>query len=218
VLLAAVLIAVPSGRARTAPASAETAPVAYRWPVRGPVIRAFEQPANPYAAGHRGIDIAVPFGTPVGASASGVVAFAGVVAGSRFVSIDHPDGIRTTYSWLSRVDVRAGRTIAAGAVLGATGHGHPEVERRHLHFGARRGSTYVDPLVLLGAAAPGVHLAPFSNGHAASAEPVAVRGREARAGSRYLRPAREVPADWWLWSRTEPKPRVLPGRAWAGGP
>jgi murein DD-endopeptidase MepM/ murein hydrolase activator NlpD len=51
---------------------------------------AVRSPADPYSAGHRGIDIAAPFGSPLFASAAGVLAFAGWVAGSQFISIDHP--------------------------------------------------------------------------------------------------------------------------------
>lgn len=121
----------------------------YVWPVVGPVIRPFEPPPDPYHAGHRGIDIGAPFGTPMHASAAGVVAFSGWVAGSLFISIDHPDGIRTTYSWLSSTLVKKGQAVAQGEVIGATGHGHAEVAETHLHFGARIGSTYLDPMSLL---------------------------------------------------------------------
>ncbi len=121
----------------------------YDWPVQGPVIRPFQPPAGPYGSGHRGIDIAVPVGTPVRAAADGVVAFAGLVAGARYVSVDHPDGVRTTYSWLSAIDVAAGSPIARGQLLGRTGQGHPGVEPPHLHLGARYAGSYLDPLLLL---------------------------------------------------------------------
>lgn len=121
----------------------------YEWPVDGPVIRPFEPPEGPYGAGHRGIDIAVPVGTPVRAAGDGVVAFAGPVAGALFVSIDHPDGVRTTYSWLTAITVTAGSPIDRGQVLGRTGPGHPGVEPPHLHLGARFAGTYLDPLLLL---------------------------------------------------------------------
>src|SRR6266566_428872 len=77
----------------------------YAWPVTGPVIRGFEAPPDPYSAGHRGIDIATAFGSPMVAAQDGVVSFAGFVAGSLFISIDHSGGVRTTYSWLSAVGV-----------------------------------------------------------------------------------------------------------------
>ena len=133
------------------PAAAATPTIGrYAWPVRGPVIRGFEPPGSPYGPGHRGIDIAVPFGTAVGAASEGLVAFAGFVAGSLYVSIDHPDGVRTTYSFLSAVEVRRGQAVRRGERIAASGHGHPDVDRPHLHFGAKIGDTYIDPMLLLG--------------------------------------------------------------------
>ncbi len=136
----------------------------YAWPVDGPVLRGFEPPPDPYSAGHRGIDIGAPFGSPLLAAQDGTVAFAGYVAGALYISIDHPDGVRTTYSWLSAIGVTKGQTVVRGQVIGSTGHGHPEVVEPHLHFGARVGDTYIDPMTLLG---PGsvvglIHLAPLA--------------------------------------------------------
>jgi len=131
------------------PAAAGPEYGSYDWPVQGPVIRPFQPPAGPYGSGHRGIDIAVPVGMPVRAAGDGVVAFAGVVAGERHVSVDHPDGVRTTYSWLSSIEVKAGAPIGRGQILGRSGQGHPGVEPPHLHLGARYAGSYLDPMLLL---------------------------------------------------------------------
>ena len=163
VVLTALLLLV--GAASPAiPVGASTA--AYQWPVKGSVIRGFEAPASQFSSGHRGIDIAAPFGSPMVAAQEGTVAFAGWVGGSLFISIDHPDGVRSTYSWLSRVDVRKGAHVARGEPVGATGHGHAEVATPHLHFGARIGSTYIDPMTLLerGSVSGLIHLAPLEEG------------------------------------------------------
>jgi murein DD-endopeptidase MepM/ murein hydrolase activator NlpD len=135
--------------AGAAPAAAGPAFGTYSWPVDGPVLRPFDSPEEPFGAGHRGIDIGAPAGTFVRAPADGVVAFAGKVAGSLFVSVDHPDGVRTTYSWLSSVEVRAGDAVVRGHVLARTGLGHPGVDPPHLHFGARYAGAYLDPMLLL---------------------------------------------------------------------
>jgi murein DD-endopeptidase MepM/ murein hydrolase activator NlpD len=136
----------------------------YAWPVQGPVLRGFEPPPDPYSAGHRGIDIAAPFGTTITAPNDGTVAFAGWVGGSLFISIDHSDGVRTTYSWLSEVQVSTGDLVVRGQAIGLTGHGHPDVATPHLHFGARIGSTYIDPMLLLerGSVVGLIHLAPLA--------------------------------------------------------
>jgi murein DD-endopeptidase MepM/ murein hydrolase activator NlpD len=145
--------------------SAGSAPAygSYSWPLRGPVIRPFDPPDTPFGAGHRGIDIAAPLGTPVWAAADGVVAFAGRVAGSLFVSVDHPDGVRTTYSWLGTVEVAPGAPVGRGDVLGTSGPGHAGLDPPHLHFGARVGDVYIDPMLLLERASLVglVHLAPL---------------------------------------------------------
>jgi murein DD-endopeptidase MepM/ murein hydrolase activator NlpD len=138
----------------------------YAWPVRGPVIRGFEPPPTPFASGHRGIDIGAPFGSDMVAAQDGVVAFAGWVGGSLFVSIDHDDGVRTTYSWLSGIAVVPGDSVILGQVIGQTGQGHPGSVTPHLHFGARVGTTYIDPMLLLQAGNVGgfIHLAPLGPG------------------------------------------------------
>ncbi|HXF57834.1 MAG TPA: M23 family metallopeptidase, partial [Actinomycetota bacterium] len=141
-------------------------PGSYAWPVLGPVLRPFEPPSTPFGAGHRGIDIGAPVGTPVRAAQAGVVAFAGAVAGSLFVSIDHADGVRTTYSWVSAVLVVPGQAVARGQVVARTGQGHPGSAPPHLHFGARLGDLYLDPMLLLGprSVVGLVHLAPLEKG------------------------------------------------------
>jgi murein DD-endopeptidase MepM/ murein hydrolase activator NlpD len=161
VVATALAAAVPS----PPPAPREPEPGTYAWPVLGPVVREFEEPSGPYGPGHRGIDIAASFGTEIVAAQDGIVAFAGWVAGSLFISVDHPDGVRTTYSWLSEVDVERGQTVQRGQPIGLTGHGHPDVTDPHLHFGARIGETYLDPMLLLegGSVARFIHLAPLSD-------------------------------------------------------
>ena len=161
-LLAATLVALRLVAGFLAPS--QPAYGTYAWPVQGPIIRGFEPPPNPYASGHRGIDIAVPYGTIIAAPLDGTVAFAGSVAGSLFISIDHPDGVRTTYSWLSSIAVKKGDVVTTGSALGATGWGHPGVTPPHLHFGAKLGSDYLDPMLLLvpQSVVDIVHLAPLA--------------------------------------------------------
>ncbi len=138
----------------------------WSWPVVGPVIRDFDPPETPYGPGHRGVDIAVAVGTPVRAPAAGEVVFAGTVGGERYVTLDHGGGLRSTYSWLSAISVRAGDVVAAGAPVGLSGWGHPGSAIPHLHLGVRLDGVYVDPLRYLGPAPVPevVHLAPIPQG------------------------------------------------------
>ena len=159
------LACLPMARARSA-----VQPGSYAWPVKGAVIRPFEAPSSPYSSGHRGIDISAPFGTAMVAAQDGAVSFAGWVAGAMFISIDHPDGVRTTYSWLSAISVKKGEAVVRGQLIGMTGHGHPDVSTPHLHFGARIGQTYIDPMTLLepGEVVGLIHLAPLDGGSAST--------------------------------------------------
>lgn len=140
VLAVVLLLSIPVG---AAPARAAGT---MRWPVVGPVIRGFDPPDSPYSSGHRGIDIAVPFGTPVVSPGEGLVAFAGYVGGSLYVSIDHATGLRSTFSWLSSRVVRSGDAVGEGQLIGYSGPGHSGSVVPHLHLGMRILDAYVNPL------------------------------------------------------------------------
>lgn len=119
-------------------------------PVDGRIIKRFEEPLGPYAAGHRGLDFGIPPGTPVVAAGSGTVKFAGPVArDGLFITIIHSGGLETTYSYLSKVDVAAGDRVTAGDTIGKSGDGHPGWNTPALHFGAKQSGKYVDPELLL---------------------------------------------------------------------
>jgi hypothetical protein len=148
VAVAVGLAIVPGG----SPSADAAGAVRYELPVAAPVLRLFEAPDHTYGPGHRGVDLAADRGTTVHAAAAGEVVFAGTVAGATWVTVAHADGIRTSYGHLGRLAVRAGQDVALGSPLGrATGH-HGEALRPEagLHWSARRGDTYLDPLALLG--------------------------------------------------------------------
>jgi murein DD-endopeptidase MepM/ murein hydrolase activator NlpD len=113
------------------------------------VTRPFDGPPNPFAAGHRGVDLAGTPWTPVLAAGDGVVVFAGMVAGRPVVSIDHADGLRTTYEPVTP-SVGAGRRVSRGSPIGTLAAGHAGCPGAAcLHWGLRRGENYLDPLDLL---------------------------------------------------------------------
>lgn len=128
----------------------------YQAPVPGAVLRPFVAPEHAYGPGHRGVDLEVAAGEAVRAAGGGVVSFAGAVAGARWVTVQHSDGIRTSYGVLAQVRVRQGQQVDRGEVLGtATGsHGDALRPEPGLHWSARRGETYLDPLTLLEAPMP----------------------------------------------------------------
>jgi murein DD-endopeptidase MepM/ murein hydrolase activator NlpD len=148
-VLAALAAVVPAPAAAAPTAPAAVAP----WvaPMDGglDVTRSFEPPPGPYGAGHRGVDLAGAPGSPVRAAGDGVVVFAGMVAGRPVVSIDHAGGLRTTYEPV-HPSVAAGQQVARGSPIGTLVPGHAGCPRDAcLHWGLRRGSTYLDPMLLL---------------------------------------------------------------------
>ena len=117
------------------------APVAYQAPVYTPVIDGFRPPARPWLPGNRGYEYATFPGQVVRAAADGRVLFAGTVAGTRHVTLIHPDGLRTSYSFLASVEVAQGREVLAGTAVGRAA--------TTFHFGVRDpDGTYLDPGLL----------------------------------------------------------------------
>ncbi|HEX4699617.1 MAG TPA: M23 family metallopeptidase [Actinomycetes bacterium] len=188
-----------------APAAARAAgPIAvWTWPLAPPpsVVAPFQAPAGPYAPGHRGVDLAGTPGARVLAAGDGVVAFAGRVAGVGVVSVDHPGGLRTTYQPVTPAVLR-GEQVTGGQVLGllagSAGHCPPAA---CLHWGLRRGTTYLDPLALLGPVATRVRLLPVW-----SAGPATVR----KPASRSM--ARPAPPNASAAVSTARTPTAAPGR------
>jgi murein DD-endopeptidase MepM/ murein hydrolase activator NlpD len=148
--VAALVVVVALLGPLAAPAAAE--PGVYLPPVDRPLVDRFRPPPTRYGSGNRGVDYATEPGEPVRAAADGEVTFAGRVGLGLHVVVLHPDGIRTSYSFLAGVLVRRGDRVARGDPLGTAG--------ASLHWGARVGDTYVDPLGLLVTGPPEVHLVP----------------------------------------------------------
>ena len=142
-----LMVDAPSAAAQTDSA------IVYRPPVDAPVHDPFRAPSTPFGPGHRGIEYDTAPDTPVATAAEGTVVFAGDVAGARWVTIRHLDGVRTTYGPLATIAVVSGQSVASADLVGTT------VGR--LLFTARVGDNYVDPALLLsGADEQEVHLVP----------------------------------------------------------
>jgi len=94
---------------------------------------------------HAGIDIAGRLGTPVRASADGVVSFAGSAGGyGSLVRLDHGGGLQSRYGHLSRIFASAGESVRRGDVIGLMGStGHSTGS--HLHFEVRLHGRPLDP-------------------------------------------------------------------------
>jgi len=125
--------------------------LAYAPPVGPPVtvLRPFQAPPAPWAAGHRGVDLGASGGAHVLAPADGVVSFAGPVAGRPVVVVTHPDGLRSSLEPVVG-SVPVGDRVARGQVVGTLAdvstHCAPQ---RCVHWGVRDRETYLDPMSLL---------------------------------------------------------------------
>src|SRR5436190_10267245 len=133
------------GRLAAAQSATDSTPSAAGliWPVNGPVVSPF---GYRWGRLHAGIDIAVPYGTPIHAAAAGTVVLAGWVSGyGNYTCIDHGGGMATCYAHQSSYAVSQGASVGQGQVIGyvgCTGHCFGP----HLHFEVRINGTPVDPL------------------------------------------------------------------------
>jgi murein DD-endopeptidase MepM/ murein hydrolase activator NlpD len=120
----------------------------FMWPLRAPVliVRPFDGPAQPWLAGHRGVDLHAPPGTPVVAPAAGVVSFAGIVVDRHLIVIDHGD-LRSTLEPVFPC-LAPGTFVAAGQQVGVVSAEPPHAPDT-VHWGVRRGDVYLDPTLLV---------------------------------------------------------------------
>lgn len=157
----------------------------YRSPTaasRPQVIRTFEQPAQRWSTGHRGVDLAVPeHDRRVYAPAPGKVVFSGTVVNRKVLVIAHPDGRRSTFEPMDEA-LPVGTTVAAGNIIGTvatTSGGNSERPYRRcstvcLYWGVRQGGArrdgsgkdaeYINPMSLLGSKEPSI-LLPVPGGY-----------------------------------------------------
>ena len=168
-LLTGLLVLGPVAVIRAVAASSDQAadaPRTYRPPVVAPVADPFRPPPEPWLPGNRGIEYGTVPGTPIRAIGRGTVTFAGPVAGSLHVTVTHPDGLRSSYSFLAAIRTVLGRQVAGGEVVGIAG--------ARLHLGVRRGDVYLDPASLWGTPVRGgrVGLVPLDGGISSGGGPV----------------------------------------------
>ena len=134
----------------TEPAQAGTQ---WCWPISPhQMLRAFSPPPEPWLPGHRGIDLAAHPGQTVHSAGNGFVTYASTLAGRGVVVIQH-GMLHTTYEPVS-ASVSVGDFVLAGEVIGrlTPGLSHcSQIGRTTcLHWGLRRGFSYLNPLLLVG--------------------------------------------------------------------
>jgi murein DD-endopeptidase MepM/ murein hydrolase activator NlpD len=126
-------------------------------PLRDPVLNGrrssgFGYRSDPFtkkAKMHSGLDFAVRTGTPLIASGSGVVKFAGVKSGyGNTIDIYHGDGIVSRYAHLSRISVKVGSRVVNGQNIGATGSTGRSTGP-HLHYEIRLYNKPINPYIYI---------------------------------------------------------------------
>lgn len=134
----------------------------YQPPVDDPdIVRPYEEPEHGWGPGHRGIDLRSHEGAPLSAPADGVVTFVGVVVDRGVLVISHADGLRSTLEPI-RADVAEGDHVIQGQVVGTLEErGSHCLPVACVHWGVRRGDTYVDPWLLIDATPRPVRLLPL---------------------------------------------------------
>jgi len=129
--------------------------VAERLPFSRPVLASYRLSSpfgyrrDPFNGGsrlHSGVDMAGPTGTPIYATADGVVSFAGRQSGyGLIITIDHAFGFETRYAHLSRIRVTEGQRVSRGERIGDMGSTGRSTGP-HLHYEVRTGETPRNPM------------------------------------------------------------------------
>ncbi len=95
---------------------------------------------------HEGLDFTAPRGTPIYASANGVVKTAGVHNGyGNTVIIDHQNGYETLYAHMSKINARSGATVKRGQVIGYVGSTGLS-SGPHLHYEIKKDGVKINPI------------------------------------------------------------------------
>lgn len=101
---------------------------------------------------HNGADFASSYGTPIFATADGVVVHAGWEGGfGRLVRIRHEFGIETYYAHLSKISVNVGQRVSRGDRIGDMGNSGRSTGT-HLHYEVRQSGKPVNPMTYIKAA------------------------------------------------------------------
>ncbi|MDR2114497.1 MAG: M23 family metallopeptidase [Bifidobacteriaceae bacterium] len=121
----------------------------FNWPLPKPVqvVRPFDRPAQPWLAGHRGVDLAAGTEAPVLAPAEGSISFNGWIVDRHVLVIRHGELASTLEPVVS--DLPVGEWVAAGQIVGTVATAEATHCPGCLHWGVRQGEEYLDPALLV---------------------------------------------------------------------
>lgn len=101
---------------------------------------------------HAGMDWAGAYGTPIHATADGVVVHAGWLSGyGRLIKVQHDFGIETRFAHLSGITVKVGQRVSRGDLIGGMGNSGRSTGT-HLHYEVRVNGDPVNPMTYIKAA------------------------------------------------------------------
>lgn len=122
------------------------------WPVAGWLSSAYGNRRDPFTGGrdfHPGLDISADYGTPVHATADGVIRAAGWNGNyGNLLVLDHGFGIQTRYGHLSKFAARAGQRVRRGEIIGHVGSTGRSTSP-HLHYEILTNGQLANPLRML---------------------------------------------------------------------
>jgi len=122
------------------------APGTFAWPVRGQVVTEFGAGGG---QSQKGIEIAVPPGTPVAAAAAGKVIYSGEIRGyGNLVILEHADNFFTVYGFNMKNLVAVDSFVGQGDRIALSGSPSGGKSPR-LHFEIRKGKTAANPIFFL---------------------------------------------------------------------
>ncbi|MGI8735739.1 MAG: murein hydrolase activator EnvC family protein, partial [Candidatus Eremiobacter antarcticus] len=131
------------------PSEVPGGPVLFMWPAHGAITSPFGMRTDPVTGRyqlHAGIDIGASYGSPIVASADGVVIFAGWYGGyGNAIILDDGNALSTLYAHCSAMYVSVDQHIQRGQVIGAVG-ATGYATGPHLHFEIRVNGVPVNPL------------------------------------------------------------------------
>lgn len=145
------LVTTPSSARVAAPTFAPTkVSIPSRNPLDGAALTSgFGMRTHPVLGGrrgHKGVDLAMPTGTPVYATADGVISKADWFSSyGLYISIEHGGKIQTRYGHLSRLSVASGQSVKKGDLIGYVGSTGRSTGP-HLHYEVRIAGIAVNPI------------------------------------------------------------------------
>jgi murein DD-endopeptidase MepM/ murein hydrolase activator NlpD len=108
---------------------------------------------------HKGLDIPGAVGTPIYATADGIIGRAQWVSGyGKYVEVEHGNAIQTRYGHLSAMNVMSGQRVKQGDIIGFMGSTGRSTGS-HLHYEVRIAGEPVNPMSFLAPVVP----APVTN-------------------------------------------------------